>query len=216
MTKPVKITLVICGIILLVGVIALLATICNTSQQPLKDNQDTSVPSKIESSSPDTQPSATTTGEYGANSTAPTVQQPNIPPNTVAAKLVRVVDGDTIFVDIGGRQYKVRYIGMDTPETVHPFKPVQYFGKEASEKNRELLAGKEIRLEKDISETDKYGRLLRYVWVGNVMVNAELVRLGYASSYTYPPDVKYQRLFLQLEREARENNRGLWAAHTSN
>jgi endonuclease YncB( thermonuclease family) len=129
----------------------------------------------------------------------------------VNAKLVRVVDGDTIVVDIDGKQYKVRYIGMDTPETVHPFKPVQYFGKEASEKNRELLAGKEIRLEKDVSETDRYGRLLRYVWAGDIMVNTELVRLGYAVSYTYPPDVKYQDIILQLEREARENNRGLLA-----
>ena len=132
-------------------------------------------------------------------------------PIIVNAKLVRVVDGDTIVVDIDGKQYKVRYIGMDTPETVHPFKPVQYFGKEASEKNREFLAGKEIRLEKDVSETDRYGRLLRYVWAGDIMVNTELVRLGYAVSYTYPPDVKYQDIILQLEREARENNRGLWA-----
>jgi endonuclease YncB( thermonuclease family) len=136
-------------------------------------------------------------------------------PNIVDVKLVRVVDGDTIVVDVKGKQYKVRYIGMDTPETVHPFKPVQYFGKEASEKNRELLAGKEVRLEKDVSETDKYGRLLRYVWVGDIMVNAELVRLGYAVSYTYPPDVKYQELIIQLEREARENNRGLWAKKTA-
>jgi len=144
------------------------------------------------------------------------IEPVNLLPNIVTAKLVRVVDGDTIVVDIQGKQYKVRYIGMDTPETVHPFKPVQYFGKEASEKNRELLVGKEVKLERDVSETDKYGRLLRYVWVGDVMINAELVRLGYAVSYTYPPDVKYQELILRLEREARENNRGLWAEKTSN
>ena len=129
----------------------------------------------------------------------------------VEAKVVRVVDGDTIEVDIGGILDKVRYIGMDTPETVHPTKPVEYFGKEASEKNRELVEGKTVLLEKDVSEVDKYGRLLRYVWVDDVMVNAELVRLGYAQVVTYPPDVKYQEYFLQLQREAQEGGLGLWA-----
>jgi len=136
----------------------------------------------------------------------------NLPQNQpVEAKVVRVVDGDTIEVDIGGSLYKVRYIGMDTPETVHPTKPVEYFGKEASEKNRELVEGKTVLLEKDISEVDKYGRLLRYVWVDDVMINAELVRLGYAQVATYPPDVKYQEYFLQLQKEAEEASLGLWA-----
>jgi len=129
----------------------------------------------------------------------------------VEAKVVRVIDGDTIEVDIEGSLYKVRYIGIDTPETVHPQKPVEYFGKEASEKNRELVEGKIVRMEKDVSEADKYGRLLRYVWVDDVMVNAELVRLGYAQVATYPPDVKYQDSFLQLQREAKEAGLGLWA-----
>ncbi len=141
-----------------------------------------------------------------------TAQRTRTIPDNIEATVVRVVDGDTIVVNIQGRDYKVRYIGMDTPETVHPFKPVQYFGKEACEKNRELVDGKTVRLEKDVSETDKYGRLLRYIWVDNItMVNAELVRLGYAVSYTDPPDVKYQQLFLQLESEARESKRGLWS-----
>ena len=129
----------------------------------------------------------------------------------VEAKVVRVVDGDTIQVDINGYLYKVRYIGIDTPETVHPTKPVEYFGKEASEKNRELVEGKTVLLEKDVSEVDKYGRLLRYVWVDDMMVNAELVRLGYAQVVTYPPDVKYQEYFVQLQREAQEGGLGLWA-----
>lgn len=108
----------------------------------------------------------------------------------------------------------MRYIGIDTPETVHPSKPVEYMGKEASAKNKELVDGKTVRLEKDVSETDKYGRLLRYVYVGDLFVNAELVRLGYAQVATYPPDVKYQDLFLVLQREAREAGRGLWATPT--
>lgn len=122
-------------------------------------------------------------------------------------RVTEVIDGDTIEIEGGVR---IRYIGIDTPETVHPEKLVEYFGKEATEKNRELVEGKRVYLEKDVQDKDKYGRLLRYVWVGDTMVNAELVRLGYAYSYTHPPNVKYQKLFLQLEKEAREARRGLW------
>lgn len=121
--------------------------------------------------------------------------------------VTKIIDGDTIEIE-GGK--KVRYIGMDTPETVNPQKPVQCFGHEAAEKNKEWVLGKKIRMEKDISETDRYGRLLRYVWVGEFFVNEQLVRQGYAQVSTYPPDVKYQDLFLAAQKEARENNRGLW------
>jgi len=127
------------------------------------------------------------------------------------AKVIRVIDGDTIEVNIGGSIYKVRYIGIDTPETVHPSKPVECFGKEASGKNRELVEGKIVRLEKDVSETDRYERLLRYVWVDDIFVNDYLVRQGYAYASTYPPDVKYADQFAQAQTEAIENNRGLWA-----
>jgi len=123
---------------------------------------------------------------------------------------VRVIDGDTIEVEIAGKRYTVRYIGIDTPETKHPEKPVEWMGLEAAAKNEELVGGKVVELEKDVSETDKYGRLLRYVWVGDLMVNAELVRLGLAQVSTYPPDVKYADLFLDLQREAREAGLGLW------
>lgn len=123
-------------------------------------------------------------------------------------KVIKVIDGDTIKLENGG---VVRYIGIDTPETVHPSKPVQCFGEEASKKNKELVEGKEVRLEKDISDTDKYDRLLRYVYIGDTFVNDYLVRNGYAHSSSYPPDVKYQDQFNQAEEEARENKRGLWA-----
>jgi micrococcal nuclease len=119
----------------------------------------------------------------------------------------RVIDGDTIELQNGE---KVRYIGIDTPETIDPRKVVQCFGKEASAKNKELVEGKEVRLEKDISERDKYGRLLRYVYVGDVFVNEKLVAEGYAHAFTYPPDVKFSQLFLEKERLARENKLGLW------
>jgi len=127
-----------------------------------------------------------------------------------AARVVRVVDGDTIRVSLGGKEVTVRYIGIDTPETVDPRRPVQPFGKEASERNKNLVEGKSVRLEKDVSETDRFGRLLRYVYVNDDMVNATLVREGFAHAVSFPPDVKYQDLFRQLEREAREAKRGLW------
>ncbi len=137
------------------------------------------------------------------------------PPGGIQSSLVRIVDGDTIVVNVQGLEYKVRYIGMDAPEIAGSGRAPEYFGKEAAQKNRELLEGKTITMERDISETDAFGRLLRYVWAGDVMVNAELVRLGYARAHTYPPDVKYQDSFRQLEKEARENKRGLWSAEAS-
>ncbi|MEK7580672.1 MAG: thermonuclease family protein [Patescibacteria group bacterium] len=124
-------------------------------------------------------------------------------------KVIRVVDGDTIEIEGGQR---VRYIGIDTPETVHPQKVVQCFGKEASEKNKELVEGKSVTLTKDVSETDKYGRLLRYVYIGDIMVNDFLVRQGYAYSSSYPPDVAHQEEFKEAELEARQGDRGLWSA----
>jgi micrococcal nuclease len=123
-------------------------------------------------------------------------------------KVVNVVDGDTIKLDNGE---VVRYIGIDTPETVHPSKPVQCFGKEASQKNEELVLNKEVRLVRDVSETDKYNRILRYVYVEDVFVNDYLVRNGFAKSSSYPPDVKHQDQFKEAEEEARNNKRGLWA-----
>lgn len=131
-------------------------------------------------------------------------------------KVTRIVDGDTIEIEGG---IKIRYIGINTPETVAPNKPVSCFGHEASDKNKELVLGKEVRLEKDVSETDRYGRLLRYVYVKGperpegvewVFVNDFLVKSGYAQVSTYPPDVKYQNLFLESQADAKENNLGLW------
>jgi len=124
-------------------------------------------------------------------------------------KVTRVIDGDTIEIE-GGEH--VRYIGIDTPETVDPRKPVQCFGIEASKKNKELVEGKIVRLEKDITDRDKYGRLLRYVWVDSLFINLELVKQGFATSYCYPPDIKFQKEILAAEEEAREAKRGLWKA----
>lgn len=116
----------------------------------------------------------------------PTRRPPLLAPTgEVAAAVLRVVDGDTIDVAAGGTTYRVSYIGMDTPETVHPTVGVECFGYEATEFNRTLVEGKMVYLEKDVSETDRYGRLLRYVWLANGrMVNDVLVRDGYAEVAT--------------------------------
>ena len=131
----------------------------------------------------------------------PTPPVTTVVPPPDRAQVVRVIDGDTIEVNLAGKLYKVRYIGIDTPETG------EWMGPEATAKNEELVGGKVVRLEKDVSETDRYGRLLRYVWVGDLMVNAELVWLGCAQVSTYPPDVKYADCFLRLQRDAREAGR---------
>ena len=121
--------------------------------------------------------------------------------------VTRVIDGDTIEL-FGGE--KLRYIGIDTPEKPESKSASECFAREAIDKNKELVLGKKIRIEKDVSERDRYGRLLRYVWVGDIFVNDYLVREGYATAITYPPDIKNSELFRVAEKEARENNRGLW------
>lgn len=139
------------------------------------------------------------------------------------AKVVRVIDGDTFVIDRGQGQEKVRCILVDTPETKHPKKGIEYFGKEASAFTTNSLSGKTIYLQKDVSETDRYNRLLRYIWIErpssneptneeirSKCFNAILLSGGYAQVTTFPPDVKYVDLFRQIQREAREANAGLW------
>jgi len=123
--------------------------------------------------------------------------------------VARVIDGDTIEIETGET---VRYIGMNTPETAHPKKPVECFGKEASARNKELVEGKKVRLVKDVSERDKYGRLLRYVYVGDSFINLELVKEGYAYASAFPPDVKYSDAFLSAQKNAIEGGFGLWGS----
>lgn len=133
----------------------------------------------------------------------------------VEAQVMRVIDGDTIEVGVGGKKTSVRIIGVDAPETNGP--PLCY-GQEASAEAAKLIerAGGRVLLERDVSETDRYGRLLRYVWLdhpdGRRMLNEELVKSGYAQVTTYPPDVKYEEMFLAAERIAKAERRGLWGA----
>lgn len=125
------------------------------------------------------------------------------------AVITRIIDGDTVELDSGKT---VRYIGINTPETQHPQKGKECFGAEAKETNRNLVEGKTVRLEKDVSEVDRYGRLLRYVWIEDTLINESLVKDGSAYSSAYPPDIKHQEKFTVAEQFARENKKGFWGA----
>jgi len=124
------------------------------------------------------------------------------------ARVLRVIDGDTIELSDGRR---IRYIGMDTPEVANKEKPEECFGKEATEANKNLVEGREVRLEKDVSETDKYNRLLRYVYVDGIFVNERLIDKGFARVVYIEPDVKFYGRFKEAEGRAIEEEAGMWA-----
>ena len=149
----------------------------------------------------------TTTHSTTVTSSATTIASTTPPVTVGQAQVTRIIDGDTIEVLISGKTFTVRYIGMDTPETG------ETLFQAATDKNAEMVSGKIVRLEKDVSEVDKMDnpRLLRYVYIGDIFVNAELVRLGYARATPYPPDVKYESLFSTLENEAKAAQLGMWA-----
>lgn len=145
-------------------------------------------------------------------------------PKYEKAKVVRVVDGDTIEVNIANKNYKVRLIGVNTPESTTKTEP---YGKEASNYTMKMLTGKVVYLESDAGNTDKYGRLLRYVWlqipknnseqeIRNKMFNANLVINGYAQVMTIPPNVKYSNYFVIFQKEAISKNKGLWGLNIYN
>lgn len=145
--------------------------------------------------------------------------------NFTEAKIISVTDGDTVTARINNKDYELRMIGVDTPETVHPSKPVAFYGKEASEFSKNKLRGKTVYLEKDVSERDRYNRILRYVWlskpanpkkpsfedVRDKMFNGILLRDGYANLATLPPDVKYLNYFQKIARTAETNQIGLYS-----
>lgn len=137
------------------------------------------------------------------------------------AKVTKVIDGDTIKVDIDGEIYKVRFIGINCPEIGEN---EEFFGKEDKEFTKEKLYGKEIFLQKDVSETDKYGRLLRYVWlekpkdlnnpskdeIRDSSINGILVREGFAKANYYPPDTSYTKFLKEIEKQAKKENLSMW------
>ncbi|MGH2954979.1 MAG: thermonuclease family protein [Solirubrobacterales bacterium] len=134
------------------------------------------------------------------------------PRGGVVVPVVDVVDGDTIEVLLDGEEEDVRYIGVDTPESVAPGEPVECFAKRASEFNAELVAGERVRLVFDAERRDVYGRLLAYVYVGERFVNAALVRRGYARTLTIEPNDAFAGLFDRLEQAAGNAGHGLWGA----
>jgi micrococcal nuclease len=136
---------------------------------------------------------------------------PEEPPSAVAP-VVRVVDGDTIEVLLDGRREDVRYIGVDTPETVKPETPVQCFGRRASDFNHTLVEHRRVRLVFGVERRDVYGRLLAYVYLGDRFVNASLLRMGLARTLTIPPNDRFAGRFKWLEMGAARAGRGLWGA----
>jgi micrococcal nuclease len=134
--------------------------------------------------------------------------------SSTTARVLRVVDGDTILVAVGSRQERVRYIGVDTPETVKPHTRVQCFGKRASAANRRLVGGREVRLVADAEARDRYGRLLAYVYRADdgLFVNEALIRGGYATTLAIAPNVRFADRFAAVERQTRDAGRGLWSA----
>lgn len=155
--------------------------------------------------------------EPSDSSTAEPVSQPSdLPSGAVAAEVDRVVDGDTIDVIIDGRVERVRYIGIDAPETVRPNSPVECYGPEASEANKRLVDGETVYLVRDVSERDDFDRLLRYVYIQTdaagavTFVNLELVAGGFAQANDYPPDVARQDELDQAQDEAHDAEIGMW------
>ena len=134
------------------------------------------------------------------------------PPKSAWAYVVRAVDGDTIEVQMDGRREDVRYIGIDTPETVKPGTPVQCFGPRAHRFNSRLVTHKRVRLVLGVEQRDVYGRLLAYVYLGHDFVNAELARRGLARTLTIPPNDRFARRFERLQNAAALAGRGLWGA----
>ena len=161
---------------------------------------------------------ATPTSATVANALPTAALQASLPSGAKPAELVRIVDGDTIVVRISGQsgQETVRLVGIDTPETKKPDTPVQCYGKEATSYTTKLLTGQKIWLERDVSDRDQYGRLLRYVWIEQggayLLANEQIVALGYGTARDYHPDTRYHdRLFAALAN-ARTQRLGMWGS----
>lgn len=154
---------------------------------------------------PEGPPPATTLAPPTSSPTPEAEAGPAQPDGLESATVTQVIDGDTIELASGRR---VRYIGINTPERGQPYY------EEATAINQRLVTGQQIFLELDVETFDQYGRRLAYVWAAGRLVNLEIVRQGFASSFTVPPNVRYEALFREAEREAREAGRGLWAGST--
>ena len=190
-------------------------TVSETTPTPAVKTGDATTQKTTATPTPAPKTTTTTTPTPAPKNTTPPIATPQYTYYSVSS----VVDGDTIKININGTQTTLRLIGIDTPETVDPRKPVQCFGKEASNKAKELLSGKKVRIEKDATqgELDKYGRLLAYIYrEDGLFYNKYIIEQGYAHEYTYNTPYKYQSEFKTAEKYARENQLGLWSPNTCN
>lgn len=197
----------------LTAVLLLSGAACTGSDEPAAAG------SSSPSSSPATFAPATSspaTSSPGSSATnRPTSGQSGAKAVEPNAKVDRIVDGDTLVALVGGQREKVRLIGINTPESVDPDRPVMCFGKEASRHLEELVPpGTPIRIERDVEPRDKFGRILGYVYRASdgLFVNLAQVTDGFANQYTFPPNVAHTSEFKQAASQARSQNRGLWGA----
>lgn len=192
------------------------ATVLKDAGAPVRTPGSIAAPPASETGGPE----AGTPEQPAGEPADPEAPAPDPGPETIAGTVTRVVDGDTAEIRLAsGVTEKVRFIGINTPESTTRHEP---YGEEASAFTKQRLGGRTVYLETDVELRDKYGRLLAYVWLdppsssgdGEVrakMFNARLLLDGYAEQATYPPNVRYVDLFAVYAREAREEDRGLWA-----
>jgi endonuclease YncB( thermonuclease family) len=180
--------------------IALLVSVCGClTQQEVNDTEHSA--QAPTSGEPISAPVLTTGNSFACINATPA--------RTTSGVVTKIVDGDTVHVRIDDVDYTVRYIGINAPEdTVKN----EWMSSEATTRNKELVAGKNVILVKDVRETDRYGRLLRFVFVGDILVNYELVREGYAQATPYPPDISCKQTFYEAQLLAMQEHRGLWSA----
>jgi len=157
-------------------------------------------------------PHTVATDAAGAGDTVGPAESAEVPVSAVEVTLLHIIDGDTIRVRMpDGSEERVRYIGIDAPEVADPGSPGEYLGEEAAAHNADLLACGPLRLQTDIDERDDFGRLLAYVWAGDVFVNERLVLDGYARAHDYPPNLARQDRLWEAHAKARQAGIGIWA-----
>lgn len=197
-------------VVLLVFVLAACESASDSTASPVPAT-NTSAPTETPEPEPTETPQVTATPRTVSQ---PQARMPAFATDMQAATVARVIDGDTIEVEYDDAVWDVRFIGIDTPETVAPNTPVMCFGPEATAfTEQQIPPGTVVYLETDVSETDQYDRLLRYVWLEDGrMLNKELLFYGFAQVTTFPPDVKYADEFVEIQRQAAEGLRGYWGA----
>ncbi len=179
---------------------------CSQAQQPAATNPPVVITATLPGATFTAQSLPPATGTVTVSLPEPSSLPSETPlAGHATALVVRVLDGDTIEVLLAGETLRLRYIGIDSPEDGQPFSA------EATQANRQLVEGKKVLLEKDVSETDRYDRLLRYVYLlDGTFINAELVRAGYARAAAYPPDTRYQDYLESVQQEASQAGLGIW------